>query len=325
MTSIAPLTKVFNITVLVLGVLFPIYLDAQPAMTHKQSRIFILDFDGTITTKDTISVVAKSAISFHLRNGKDMTATWEGIVKDYGRDYEAFVGEFRPVKEARKTVDEEVAFYRALRSVEERSFERVGRRGLFAGIGEVDWERFGEEAVRNGDVTIRRGSAEFIRNIGERGAKWGVVSVNFSRAFVRGVLGTIDSDIKKVDLRANEPDENGILKGPMLQDGNDGELMTTSDAKLSAMKELLTSLGGSKANEVVYIGDSGTDIECLLEDGVTGIIISDDGNSSLLQTMKRIGVGISPIDKNYQKEKEAKGVVYLMRDFSEIIRSSFLR
>ena len=90
------------------------------------------------------------------------------------------------------------------------------------------------------------------------------------------------------------------------------------------MKQFVLSLGGSKESEVIYIGDSGTDIECLLEDGIVGIVIVNDENSSLVQTMKRINVDIAPINKrNKNVWGNGKGV-YHIRDFSEIIESSCL-
>lgn len=294
-------------------------------MASKRLRRFVLDFDGTITNKDTISVIARSAISFQAEKAKDVSATWDGIVRDYARDYEEFVRAYRPVREDRGTVGAEVAFYRALRGVEERSFARVGERGLFAGIREREWERLGEEAVRGGEVGIRRGFAAFVEELSRDGGWWGVVSVNFSRAFIRGVLRSVGLQAtEEVTVLANQPDEDGILRGPVLQDGRAAELMTTSDAKLDAMKALLVSWGEPIPNGVVYIGDSGTDLECLLEDGVVGIIMSEDHNSSLIQSMKRTGVEVLHIDEYHQKEKDTKGVAWA-RDFSEIIRSPLVR
>src|ERR1700710_1834713 len=95
--------------------------------------------------------------------------------------------------------------------------------------------------------------------------RWDIFSVNFSRAFIRGILVTIVSEVEDVEVLANEPDESGILRGPMSEDGELWEAMATSDAKLSAMKYLLHSLDAeSRRRGAVYIGDSGTDIECLM-------------------------------------------------------------
>ena len=101
-------------------------------------------------------------------------------------------------------------------------------------------------------------------------------------------------------------------------------LLITGSSRLSAMKQLVSSLGGSKESEVIYIGDSGTDIECLLEDGIVGIVILNDENSSLVQTMKRINVDIAPINKRKENLWGIGKEVYHMSDFSEIIGSSVL-
>ena len=198
----------------------------------QHSKIFILDFDGTITTTDTISVIAKSALSFHARAGRDLNAAWQGVVEAYGEDYAIFVKGYRPSKEERKTIDEEIAFQQALKVIEERSFARVGGSGLFEGISEEEWKGFGEEAVQNGSVDIRRGFLEFVQGLVHSGGRWGVLSVNFSRMFVSGVLGTIGEDLKEVTILANQPGLDGVIKGPTRTDGEKGEgLMMTSDAK----------------------------------------------------------------------------------------------
>jgi HAD superfamily phosphoserine phosphatase-like hydrolase len=323
MTAHATLQKLFNCTVLVLAVFFPIHYAVQSTMTTIHPKTFILDFDGTITTKDTISILANSAISFHAKNGKDMAAVWNRVVKAYRNDYEEFGMGYRPVKEDRRTVDEEVIFYRRLRGVEERSFGRVGKEAIFKGIQQNELEKFGEQVVRSGAVSLRRGFTDFVKEMKKEGGRWDIVSVSFSRAFIRGILGTIGSEVKDVKVLANEPDESGILRGPKSENGELWEAMATSDAKLSAMKYLLRSLDAeSRRRGAVYIGDSGTDMECLMEESVVGIIISEDGNSDLMQIMKRINVEVLHIDE-YQ-EKKTKGL-YWARDFIETVRSPLFR
>jgi 2-hydroxy-3-keto-5-methylthiopentenyl-1-phosphate phosphatase len=284
-------------------------------MTATLSSIYILDFDGTITTKDTISAVANAAISFHASKGKVLGSAWSSVVAAYGKDYGAFVEGYRPAKEKRKTLDQEVDFYRALRRIEESSFGRLGESGLFEGIAEGDWERLGQEAVMSGRVLIREGFKEFVMERKRRQESWGVVSVNFSRAFIRGVLSTVGDGSEDVMVLANQPDMDGVLRGPKSEDGEIGPIMVTSDAKLFALKSMLVPVGqNSGGDKVVYIGDSGTDIECLTAEDVTGIIISEDTNSSLLQTMKRIGTEVPHIAQYLG----AKGRIVWARDFSEI-------
>jgi thiamine phosphate phosphatase / amino-HMP aminohydrolase len=91
-----------------------------------------------------------------------------------------------------------------------------------------------------------------------------------------------------VEILANYPDLDGILLGPTTGEGKRGPATTTSDAKLALMNNLLSSWTGRNSfSKIVYIRDSGTDIECLTEYGTVGIAISADTNSSLIETSNR--------------------------------------
>jgi hypothetical protein len=156
--------------------------------------------------------------------------------------------------------------------------------------------------------------------LGREKVVWGVVSVNFSGSFVRGVLdASVGAMSDGVEILANESNEDGVLVGPPMRNGT---VMATSDAKLASMKELLKSWSdrtlydGSRA---VYIGDSGTDIECLMEKDMIGIAMSDDGKSSLIQTMLRIGVDVRPVQT--WRQNEAGKSIYTARDFEELLQS----
>lgn len=316
--------KSYNIIVLLLAVWLPLRALTfhQTAMDPiSQPASFILDFDGTITTKDTIDFLFKSALSFHKEKGHDMTKAWQEIIAAYGQDYETHVGRYKPPKEERNTIEKEVEFYRSLREVEERSFERVSKSRIFKGISEEKWEELGSQAVKNGEVILREGFSQFIESVKSAKSRWGVVSVNFSSAFIRGVLGSIiGPESEEIRILANKPDEDGVLKGPKTREGIPGKLMATSDAKLASMNDLKRSWNMG-ANKVVYIGDSGTDIECLVSDGVIGIIISEDGKSSLMQTMRRIGMEVFHIGEYKEKARS----IYWARDFLEIARSPLFK
>ena len=72
---------------------------------------------------------------------------------------------------------------------------------------------------------------------------------------------------------------------------------------------------------MAYIGDSGTGIECLLVDGVIGLVISEDGKSSLVRTMRRMGYKALPIE---EYEYKAPKTVYCARDYLKIVQSPIL-
>ena len=184
-----------------------------------------------------------------------------------------------------------------------------------------DWHSFGVNAVKDGLVEARKGIEEF--GSSKRGI-CGIISVNFSRDFVRGVVGAVSPSLEGIDVVANVPNAAGVLGGFNISDkGQPREVIATSDGKLAAMKELLgywrkTGVLGEEAPPPVYVGDSGTDLECLMKDGVIGIVISEDGESSLMETLKRIGVEVIPI-KDF-REREEKSV-YWAHDFTEIVHS----
>lgn len=284
----------------------------------------ILDFDGTITTKDTISALFKFALSTQQSRGKDLSAAYDVILAKYGEDYAKHVKEYFPPKEQRRNLSQEIEYCGSLKDVETRSFERVSRSGLFRGISPLQWRVFGRDAVKNGEVVIREGFSDFITNVERSEAAWGVVSVNFSRDFIRGVLESAGVKTFKVQILANTSDENGILIGPESREGENTPVMTTSDAKLAAMKNLLWSWKegqGTALSKVIYIGDSGTDIECLTEEGTTGIVMAQDRNSSLIETIKRLGLAIEHIN-NYNDGNQSN--IYWAQDFRGIAETSSL-
>ncbi|KAE9381365.1 hypothetical protein N431DRAFT_424928 [Stipitochalara longipes BDJ] len=282
-------------------------------------RAFILDFDGTVTTKDTISTIFKISVSVQACRGEHATVIRDNILSEYSEDYSKHVNNCSPAKEDRKTLAEEVKYYQSLHGVENRSFERVSRSRIFSGISHNDWEVSGRSVVSNGEVAIREGFREFIETVERSGDSWGVVSVNFSSHFIRGVLTGAGVESSNVDVLANQAGDDGIIQGPETR-----EVMTTSDAKLAAMKAMLNtwrSRARGQFSKIIYLGDSGTDIECLTEEGTTGVVIAADRKSSLIETLNRVGVDVKHIDV-YRDGREA--TVYWARNFKEILSNSDL-
>jgi len=144
--------------------------------------------------------------------------------------------------------------------------------------------------------------------------RWGVLSVNFSSEWIRGIAGVGE----EVQVIANSVDEEGIIRGPnVIQE----EVMATCDGKLKGLRELVKSLGGNGMEKVIYVGDSGTDLECLVEDGIVGVVMSTDGESSLMKTLARIGV-----DVRYVKDYDIGFAgLYWVRDFVELLNSPLFK
>ena len=134
-------------------------------MPASNPALFILDFDSTITVNDTISPLFSQAVAFQTRAGKGEAASQalKVILSEYARDLEAFEHS-NSWKERKKrgfrNVSDMVAYQRALKEVETRSFERVGKRRIFEAIGKDGFEGLGREAAQRGDVVIRNGFEE---------------------------------------------------------------------------------------------------------------------------------------------------------------------
>jgi thiamine phosphate phosphatase / amino-HMP aminohydrolase len=73
-------------------------------MMSSPRKAFILDFDGTITTKDTISILFDFALATQASKGRNLTAARDEIIANYGKDFSKHVKDYSPAKEERNTL-----------------------------------------------------------------------------------------------------------------------------------------------------------------------------------------------------------------------------
>ncbi|KAG9246818.1 hypothetical protein BJ878DRAFT_495484 [Calycina marina] len=280
--------------------------------------ILILDFDGTITTADTITGLAKAALSHR----KIALSEWDVLVAAYFEDFKAHVAQSKSAEE-RRTLEDEIEYLRCLRAAELASFNRISESKLLSTLTPSTWSTLGATTLCTNSVTLRPGFSR----LASLPVPYSVLSVNFSADWVRGIIGF------EVEIVANHVDEAGVIHGP-----NFGDALCTSRDKLSALKGMIArSKEMGKGEKVVYVGDSPTDLECLLEPGVIGIIITgpvevrdEDGiwpKSTLVKTLDRIGMQCLPISNSeaisYGSVEEVNlgRVVYWAQDFNEILDS----
>ncbi|RAL63078.1 hypothetical protein DID88_004163 [Monilinia fructigena] len=197
---------------------------------------FIFDFDGTITTEDTIHVIANIGIAHQQTQGKYFKGVWNEIVDAYLADFNKHHIEYTPNESERATLKDEIRFLRSLIDVELRSFNRVSTSGLFVGISKEKWVNEGKASV---------------------------LSVN----------------------------EDGIIRGHLLEETGLKTILATSDTKLLAMVKLLESWRIDVTAKAVYYGDSPTDIECLCSPAIKGgVVMGSNGNTVLLRTLAKYKV-----------------------------------
>ncbi|OAA64957.1 Haloacid dehalogenase-like hydrolase [Cordyceps fumosorosea ARSEF 2679] len=132
----------------------------------------IFDFDGTITTADTIGPLAAAAIAAQKRRGGgiDLQPAWDALLRAYLADYDAYRAGFRPPEAARTTVaDRGAATGLRARGGRREGQGLAGERGLGELVGGVYPRGGGERAAGGGG----RGGGERHERRGRRDLRTG--------------------------------------------------------------------------------------------------------------------------------------------------------
>lgn len=286
--------------------------------------------DGPLLNRPPTATQTKEALA----------ALWANIVREYVAEHARHAAAYPHPPASRTTLAQELAWLESVRDVERASLFRVGHAEFFWGAarGETLFE-LGKEAVRLGGegdgggeggergvgVRVRKGFGELMGRVeaeakvgadGGRGWTVGVVSVNWSGQFIQGVVaagcGGRQRTAAGMIVLSNWVEESeGQVEGP----GEIGrEPLVTAGDKLRAMQHYIRDYG-KDGEAVVYVGDSPTDLACLVEADL-GVVMADDGASKLLETLKRIGFEVPHVG---EAGKESRLV--WAKDFEEVLRS----
>ncbi|GKT48375.1 UPF0658 Golgi apparatus membrane protein [Colletotrichum spaethianum] len=273
----------------------------------------VLDFDGTITIQDTIGTLAEIALRFQHEHGIDLSSAWQQVLEHYSQDHADHVATYKPAADDRLSLSEELAYLRGLREVELRSVQRVEQSGLFRDLRREDLAKAGNTARMEGRVKLREGFTDLMDLAKKNGWAVSVVSVNWSRSFISGVLSDYNFDVV-----ANEIEMDGTILGPAVLGTPAREtILTTCEDKLRALRALATRQGADNAEALIYFGDSTSDIECLLE--ARGVVVSSGPESSLMKTLRRVGYDVPRVDEFHP----SSGIVWAST-FAEVLKSGFL-
>lgn len=273
----------------------------------RQKMHLVFDFDGTITEKDTIGELAASAITFQKRRiGQNLDNTWAKVVQNYLDDSNAHKETYTPVEEDRTSASQELQFLASMRPIEEASLARVEASGVFNGVDEQTQFDMGVRAVESGSVTLRAGFAALVQLAHDKGWHTSIVSVNWSRAFIEGVL----HPRLTMSVTANEILPDGKIRGPH----HLGHQLTSAADKIRVLEDMSPA---AKGDSMMYFGDSTTDLACLLRIG--GVAIArDDVASSLVRTLRRVGVAV-PRAGHRQQADGGEATVVWASDFDELL------
>lgn len=301
-------------------------MGARRSVNPTQPTHWILDWDGTITRRDTLDALVSIAASS--KPDSPILDKWKSVSEDYVSDYTAAMEKLAPGGELPKDVQGEKVFLQALSSVEQASLDRVSSSGIFAGLTRKLIDEGANDLVGTGKIELRNGVLKFLRYTQSRDHDdLDILSVNWSRHFIHSCLRAGTALVDQGTIYANELDgiERNLTSMGKISPEGDAEMhIISSGDKLEYLVRLrkhgceFRNVSLDLAKQIIYIGDSWTDIESLLEADL-GICIRDDpiGSSQkkLAQRLEDLGIHCPHLQD--WREADAQQVVWA-RDFAEV-------
>lgn len=329
-----------NLTRLSMNSFQAMYSDVRRTTSPIQ---LVLDFDGTLTGRDTMEVMAKIGYAEQAKHGRPVVP-WSEIINGYMEDWNEHVKNYEPSADGRTTLTDELAWLTSLENVERASFRRAISAGIFEGVTTSTVKQVVCQAISDKAIKMRTGWLTLIKYVQMRNEKtWPapqrktpvqIISVNWSRMFIHEVL--------KQSLLEDEITEDGLLaidsigiyanELPPLQASRDMNShllpngLHTSQHKVSLLKDLKQPYIGieSEGYELpiaIYVGDSTTDLACLCQADIGICIRAEPITSSqkeLAATCERIGVVVQALSEAYGLSAHPARPLYYVKDFCEI-------
>lgn len=322
----------------------PLSFQHRHAPSTPTTHLF-LDWDGTLTPQSTLPLIAR--INTFAPPLANFTVAWQS-------DFAAHLAPYTPPAALRREIHEELQWLESLEVVERASTERIERDGLFRGVIYSD-ERTGEDGDEGGSekddmlhtslnrevgsLELRRGAYALIQETREHGGAVDVVSVSWSGAWIRGMLRRKLPACVIPKVAANEIERSGsgklsrttgVYAGEYVsQYGGKARGLWTAGDKTEVMQQIVRSRWDSESFRLVYVGDSLTDLGCLLEADV-GVCIRDNTmdseQSALAETLERLRrvdcKWIGQFDQEMPRDDPVK-ILWWARDFDEIRNALF--
>ncbi|CAK9190324.1 unnamed protein product [Sphagnum troendelagicum] len=246
------------------------------ASAAKERLVFVSDFDSTCTVADSSSILAdltvKIAASSNTKNATSLQQQWDELVKEYLEEYEEVLSEALTLTGGSSTYKENELheLLEKMSMFEQTANEKVVKAGVLQGLSTADIQEVAKL------MPLRPGCAHLLQRLRQEETHIDVqiLSVCWSSTFIKGVFDNCGVEIPRIC--ANELSVTGSV--------SDGDIMRSVETALdkeqffdqilrglSTKSESTTPrlVGDSRA---VYIGDSVTDLPCLLRADI-GIVI----------------------------------------------------
>ena len=237
-----------------------------------------------MTTSDTLSIVASIG---YQKNWSQSLPPWSYFSEAYISDYRTHAAGDQARHRSGISLEQFFAWQESLVVVERASVERVEQAGIFANVTEGDVDEAARRAVESQRVVMRPGLISLLDNLQAQGNRVTVVSVNWSSRFIRSCLRSFQGPQHgkasgEVHIRANDIKlgSNGRLSRTFEKE-NRG--IWTAGDKARVMREGVKAGPGQQLS--VYVGDSLTDLPCLLLADV-GVCIRDEQSGSEQQSLR---------------------------------------
>lgn len=296
----------------------------------------VLDFDATLTVRDTIILLREIPLQRNRRLGKEVFAVpeWSSLEQAYMQDYERHKKTEAALDEDQEkhpgSFPDQAKSYSGMlarrRALEERSMERLVDWDFFRGVTRADVASAAEAVVADGRLEMRDGWSRMLEMFLPSGrvqqhdaSKVSIISLNWSRAFIRQSMLSA--------LRVEKPDSPDLARfiredltihaseiaGLDDPDGSSGEMQAdvlSNTDKLRCLPPAAQRLdilqtgrkSGSEAPYLVYVGDSSTDFDCLTA-ADTGIWLCPAGDieeaeRKCRQVFKPLELKVRPISRS---------------------------
>jgi 2-hydroxy-3-keto-5-methylthiopentenyl-1-phosphate phosphatase len=264
---------------------------ARISMARKRITL-VLDWDGTITRKDTMFAMAEIASARDQRLGIDTSPAkqWNNFGEAYMDDYTAHEAHYSPKAESRLDQDSESAWLKTFATVEAQSVSRVEESGFFRGVKTEDVVAAAKSTSLSGTVALRPGWEKLFARARQFDLNLSILSVNWSETFIRASLKAAADNVehhkrdalhRQIDTLEIHTNEIDGLDAP---EGSSGHLSSDSRPSIRTSADKLQHFKRLPDYMNVYVGDSATDYDCLLAADV-GLCMRDEPLGSSQQAL----------------------------------------
>ncbi|KAG0146824.1 hypothetical protein CROQUDRAFT_656800 [Cronartium quercuum f. sp. fusiforme G11] len=228
--------------------------------------IVILDWDKTITKSDTTALIAPAEGTQRFGRG----------FSNYEDEYEALCREQTANFGRRNTLERELAYLGSMGFVEDTIRSRVESEGLFKQSKEEGFDR----------VEFVAGWKEACGWFREQQVlELHILSCSWSGSFIETCLASDDfQGLVLKSVRCNEIDR---IEGRFRASAGCRKVLNGVRTGLDKLEEMDDIVEGCQSRKVVYVGDSSTDLGCLLKADI-GIIMGS--NETLAAVCERLNL-----------------------------------